>query len=132
MDISKDLTRDGTPIHPGLINFVAGSSGWKEFCPVKDTPTFYCLARMAEPDEKVTVLDFEPKASSLIDGEPLIRYIVENHRGDRFMVEPWQLSRLPPDELYRKLREKAEMASAAAPAGLKPMVVPVVTVRLAG
>jgi hypothetical protein len=82
---------------------------------------FYLLARMADPNEQVTVVDWEPKGASLIDGQPLIRYIVEKESGERFVVEPWQLSQVPADELYRLLRMRSAPAS---------LCLPVTSVRL--
>jgi hypothetical protein len=43
---------------------------------------------MADWNEKVTVVDWDPTTESMVDGKPVIRYIVENHRGERFIVEP--------------------------------------------
>ncbi len=108
MDLVTSLTRDGGLIQQG--------------------PTFYLLARMADPGEKVTVVDAEPKSSSLIDGQPLMRFIVENHRGERFIVEPWQLSRVPADELYKQLREQEQRRQQLP----SPQKIPVSLVRLAG
>lgn len=68
-------------------------------------PSYYLLCRMADPGETVTLIDREyGAAQSMIDGQSVMRFVVENQRGERYVVEPWQLSRVPPDELYRQLR----------------------------
>ena len=101
MPILRHCTRDG-----GLIQF---------------GPSFYCLARMADPMERVTVVGAAEAGHSLIDGVSVARFVVRSERGVEFVVEAWQLSRIPPDELYRQLRAQGSS-----------MRVPVTSVRLAG
>ncbi len=64
---------------------------------------YHLLARLADPLEMVEVVGLEFDQPSLIDGLTMTRYVVRTPRGSEFVVEPWQLSSVPPDELYRQL-----------------------------
>jgi hypothetical protein len=47
----------------------------------------------------------------VIHGRLTMRYLVRSVRGLEFIVEPWQLSRVPPDELYARLRSRRSRRS---------------------
>ena len=83
-DMVRHDTRDGGLIHHSV--------------------DYYLLCRLANLNEKVRVVGHDLGGRSILDGEQVTRYVVENPQGERFVVEPWHLSRLPPDVLYRQLR----------------------------
>ena len=85
-EIVRHQTRDGGPIQVGM--------------------SYYLHARLHDPLERVELVGYRHSGPSWVDGQPTALWAVRDGRGEEFLCEAWQLSRVPADELYRQLRER--------------------------
>lgn len=70
-----------------------------DLIPTIEGRAFFCLDRLAPPDELVT-------AEQAVPGLPRL-WLVRDPRGRRFVCPLWCLCDVPPGHLYRALRESA-------------------------
>lgn len=85
-ELIRYLTRDGALIQVGV--------------------TYYLHAHLHDPRQALTLVRYERTGLSWLDGRPTSIWLLRDLRGHGFLCEAWQLSRIPPGELYAQLREQ--------------------------
>ena len=78
----------------------------REGGPIRAGERYYLHARLHDPLERVEPVGYRHSGPSWLDGRPTPLWAVRDARGEEFLCEAWQLSRVPPDELYKQLRER--------------------------